>query len=316
MKHLVLMLLVGWLAACSAPAADDHHQTPDVAHDHGSAHAHDVEETHSTVIAADTAHASGIRVAAAGPGMIVDTHRVQGLLTPVAGKVATASARFPGLLRELEVEVGDRVEAGQVLARVESNLSLSRYAVTAPIGGIVMARPVALGATVGQGEVLYRIADLSRLWVDLHIYGAEAPHVAAGAAVTVTRLADGVSRESRIVRVLPGVASASQSRIARAVVDNDDGRWRPGMAVSASIVAAERQAALVVPLTAVQRMDGQSVVFVRDGERYTAHPVTLGARDGERVEVLDGIVAGDRIVVAESYLIKADILKEGAAHVH
>jgi len=116
--------------------------------------------------------------------------------------------------------------------------------------------------------------------------------------------------------VLPGTATASQSTVARAVLDNDDGLWRPGSAVKARITVEQQPAALVVPLAALQVLEGRDVVFVRDGDRYTAHPVRLGKRDGRQVEVLEGLDAGDAVVVEQSYLIKADIEKAGASHEH
>src|SRR5690606_28375964 len=75
-----------------------------------------------TRIAPGIAQASGIRVQPAGAGVIADAHEVQGLLTPVEGRVASVTARFPGPIRKLGANVGDRVRAGQVLATIESNL--------------------------------------------------------------------------------------------------------------------------------------------------------------------------------------------------
>ena len=72
----------------------------------------------------------------------------------------------------------------------------------------------------------------------------------------------------------------------------------------------------MVPLSALQTMEGRDVVFVRSGDRYTARPVQLGKRDGRQVEVLGGVEVGDEVVVEQSYLIKADIEKAGAAHEH
>ena len=111
--------------------------------DAGHAHAEGGEgQAHAdgTTIAADIAEASGIRVAPAAAGTIADEHEVQGLLTPVEGRLAQVAARYPGPIRSLAVNVGDRVRAGQVLATVESNLSLSSYSVTSPISGVVLAR--------------------------------------------------------------------------------------------------------------------------------------------------------------------------------
>lgn len=309
------LLLALLLAACGRGAADADHDPgkEDAGHAHGGAEEGDAD---GTVIAADIAEASGIRVAPAAAGTIADEHEVQGLLTPVDGRVAQVAARYPGPIRNLAVNVGDRVRAGQTLATVESNLSLSSYSVNAPIPGVVLARNASIGGIAAEGTPLFEIADLSSLWVDLHIFGSDAGHIVPGAPVTVTRLSDGATARTTLERVLPGTATASQSTVARAVLDNDDGLWRPGSAVKARITVEQQPAALVVPLAALQVLEGRDVVFVRDGDRYTAHPVRLGKRDGRQVEVLEGLDAGDAVVVEQSYLIKADIEKAGASHEH
>lgn len=295
-------------AASGAGHTDDAHAGEDQA---DGEHADDV-----TTIAADIADDVGIRVAPAAAGTIADQHEVQGLLTTLESGNARVTARFPGPIRRLHAEVGDRVRAGQALATIESNLSLSTYTVAAPISGTVLARNASVGQSAGEGAVLYEIADLSTLWVDLHVFGRDAEHLAAGSPVTLSRLGDGATAETRIDRVLPGTATASQSTIARATLDNADGQWRPGSAVRAMVTVSTRPANLVVPLTALQQMDGRDVVFVREGDRYEKRVVTLGRRDARQVEIVDGVAVGEDVVIAQSYTIKADLEKSGAGHAH
>ena len=309
-----LLLLALGLAACGGKPAQppaDEHAHAEAGHDDAGQ-----EASSGTRIAPDMARLAGIRTAPAGPGMIADEHEVQGLLTPVEGRVARVTARFPGPIRRLAANVGDRVAAGQTLAVIESNLSLSNYAVNAPMAGVVLARSASVGEVAGEGAALFEVADLSTLWVDLHIFGADAQHITAGVPVTVTRLGDGVQAETTLARVLPGMATASQSTVARAAIANGDGLWRPGAAVKARITVARQPAALVVPLSALQEMQGREVAFVREGDRYTARALRLGKRDAQRVEVLGGLEAGDQVVVEQSYVVKADIEKSGAAHAH
>lgn len=277
---------------------------------------HDDDHADRTEIAADIAEASGIRVAAAGPGTIADEHEVQGLLLPVEGRAAQVAARYPGPVRSLSANIGDKVRAGQALATIESNLSLTTYAVASPIQGTVLARHASLGGVAAEGSVLFEVADLSQLWVDLHIFGADAGHIVPGVPVTITRLSDGAVARTTLERVLPGTATASQSTVARAVLENGDGLWRPGSAVKARIAVDRKPAGIVVPLAALQTLEGREVVFVREGDVYTAHPVELGMRDARHVEVLSGLEVGDEVVVEQSYLVKADIGKAGAAHEH
>ncbi|MBD9377810.1 efflux RND transporter periplasmic adaptor subunit [Pseudoxanthomonas sp. PXM04] len=269
-----------------------------------------------TEIAAPIAQQTGIRVAPAGPGIIADEHEVQGLLTPVEGRVAKVAARFPGPIRRLAANVGDRVRAGQALASIESNLSLTTYTVSTPINGVVLARNAEVGSVAAEGTTLFEVADLSTLWVDLHVFGFDAQHIRAGSPVTITRISDGAQAETTLERVLPGTATASQSTVARAVIANADGQWRPGSAITARVTVDRQPAALVVPVASLQKFRDWDVVFVRVGDTYEVRPLKLGKRDAQRVEVLSGLKAGDRIVVEQSYVVKADIEKSGASHDH
>ncbi len=311
-----LALLALILAACgpsgSREAADhDEHA------EHGESEEGGEEAAPSqTTIAIEAANAAGIVVAPVGPGIIADEHEVQGLLTPVEGHVAQVTARFPGPIRSLSAGVGDAVRAGQVLATIDSNMSLTSYTLNAPIAGVVMARPAAIGMTATEGAMLFEIADLSTLWVDLHIFGADAGHIEAGAPVTVTRLSDGARAQTTLQRILPGTATASQSTVARATLPNPDGRWRPGAAVKARITVDRASVALVVPLTALQTAEDQDVVYVREGDVYHVRPVKLGRRDAERVEILGGLEAGEAVVIEQSFLIKADIEKSTVEEEH
>ena len=329
MKSTLLLgalLLAVTLVACGDESAQPpgHEDASDAgeAHGHGESKAEEhsdghAEELPTTVIAPDIAKAAGIEVAEAGPGVIADEHEVQGLLVPIEGQVADVTGRFQGPVRSLRANVGDQVRAGQALATIESNLSLSTYTVTAPISGVVTARNASIGGMAGEGTALFEIANLSEVWVDLHIFGADAQHIRAGVPVTVTRMGDGETLSTVLERVLPGMATASQSTVARATINNLDGLWRPGSAVKARITVDRQPVDLLVPLSALQTMDGQDVVFVRKGQdTYEQRPVTTGARDSQRVQILEGLEPGEQVVVAESYLIKADLEKEGAEHAH
>ena len=130
--------------AVSTPAQEAGHDQAGHAHEEG-----EEVEVDSTTIKAAMAEQAGIRSAAAQAGTIADEHEVQGLLTPVDGRVAQVTARFPGPVRSLAANVGDRVRAGQVLASINSNLSLTTYRISAPISGVVLSRQAQVGAVAG-----------------------------------------------------------------------------------------------------------------------------------------------------------------------
>jgi cobalt-zinc-cadmium efflux system membrane fusion protein len=304
-----LRILLPALLAAFALGACGRGAEPAAAHnEHAASEEHDdheeTEHLDNTTIDAKTAEEVGIRTAPAAPGLIRDAHEVQGLLTPVEGRHARIRARFPGPVKAVHVGVGDHVRAGQPLAVIESNASLSSYEVEVGAGDLAGEQP------------LFELADLSSLWVDLHLFGGDAQHITPGLPVEVTRLSDNIKAETKLDRILPGTATASQSTVARATLRNVDGRWRPGTAVRARVTVSERQAALVVPTSALQTIENATVVFVRSGETYTARRVRIGERDVDNAEILEGLKAGEDVVVAQSYVIKADLEKASAEHDH
>lgn len=304
---IATLSLAALLTACNPPppAEGEAAEEGEEAGEHG-------ELPTSTKISAQDAAEAGVRVSPAGPGEISDAHEVQGLVTPVDGAIARVMARFPGPVRALRVNVGDHVRAGQPLATIESNLSLTTYTVTAPISGVVLSRDAAVGTVAGEGTALYEIANLSDLWVDLHVFGRDAQHLRVGSPVVVTRMSDSVTAESQIERILPSTATASQSTVARARLRNLDGLWRPGSAVKARVIVDRARANLAVPLSALQTSGDDEVVYVQTGETYHTRPVKTGRRDADTVEIVAGLKAGERVVVQQSYLIKADMEKSTA----
>jgi membrane fusion protein, heavy metal efflux system len=298
---------------------DDHgddHGPDEHAGEHAEGEAEPGAEHHDMVrIDEKTAAELGVKIGTVGPGTVRDAHEVQGLLTPIEGKHARVRARYPGPVQSVKIGVGDVVKAGETLAVIESNVSLTPYAVTAPFAGTVLDVSAGPGDLAGE-EPLFEIADLTSLWVDLHLFGGDAQHITRGLSVEVTRLSDGARISTKLDRVLPGTATASQSTVARATIKNTDGQWRPGAAVRALVTVKERQASLVVPVSALQTFEGESVVFVRKGDTYAPRAVKLGEKDSHNAEVLEGLAAGEEIVVEQSYLIKADLEKESAGHEH
>lgn len=271
-----------------------------------------------TTIAADAATAAGIRVAAAGPGVVEEHIALYGSIQPDATRVRAIAARFPGAIRSIDVALGEHVRAGQRLAQVESNESLQTYAVTAPIAGIVTQRRGNPGETTDTAP-LFEIADHSQVWAVLNVFPRDRGRIHIGQSVTV-QAADGRTRGHGVVAALNAGGSAPASIAARVVLDNRNGEWAPGQFVDAQAAIAQVDAAVVVPVAALQRMriggrDGDAV-FLNDGTDYQAQPVQPGRRDGERVEIVAGLAAGMPVVVANSYLLKADIEKSGASHDH
>lgn len=266
-----------------------------------------------TEIPSAMADANALRVAEAGPARILREQRLSGRIAVDATRRRAVRARFAGLVANVEVEEGDRVAAGQRLARIESNDSLQSYAVNSPIAGVVTRRSVQPGEVAGDG-VLFEVVDFSRVWAEFSVFPQDAEGLQTGQTVDV-RDAAGISAQARISLLSP-LGDLPQSRLARVVLDNADGRWSPGQFVEARVAVGAHDAEVTVPLEALQGFRDWDVVFVQEGEAYQALPVELGLRDARRVEIRSGLAAGARVVVGNSYLVKADVEKSGASHDH
>lgn len=265
-------------------------------------------------IPAATAADAGVKTEVAGPGVIRDVVNLVGTVVLNPDRHAHLKARFPGTVRSLNAQLGDRVRRGQTLLVVEANESLREYPVLAPFDGVVLARETNIGDVTGDHSLI-EIADLSEVWVELHALGEQSARIAAGQPMRVMSATTRDSADSRVGAVLP-LATRGQSVIIRGKLDNANGRWRPGMTVSAEVAIAERQVPLAVRETGLQRFRDFTVVFAQVGDDYEVRMLELGARDGVFAEVLSGLEAGAHYVTEQSFLIKADIEKAGAAHDH
>jgi membrane fusion protein, heavy metal efflux system len=104
--------------------------------------------------------------------------------------------------------------------------------------------------------------------------------------------------------------------LARVELPNPTGSWRPGLFVTGEIIAEEAEVPVAVKTSALQQFRDWDVVFMQDGAMFEIAILDLGRRDSEWVEVLSGLPAGQKYATENSFIIKADILKSGAAHDH
>ena len=259
--------------------------------------------------------AAGIELLPAGPRELRDILRLNGMIQPNQETLVKVTPRFPGVVRSMRKRLGDKVRKDEVLATVESNQSLTTYELKAPIDGTVIDRDGTLGEFASEAKPLFTVADLSTMWIDFAVFRRDFARVRAGDAVSIDVEDGGPPIEARIDYVSPLGASDTQSSIARAVVPND-GRLRPGLFVVGRVVLSAKPVDVAVKASTIQTLEGKTVVFVREGEAFAAREVELGGRDADWVEVVFGLLAGDVYAAKNSFVIKAEIGKAGAAHEH
>lgn len=255
----------------------------------------------------------GITVATAGPGRIDRGIELLGEVRPNGDTLAHIVPRFPGIVRDVRKSVGDEVRAGEVLATVESNESLSPYEMRTQLDGTILERHVTRGETVGRDKPTFIIADLSTVWIDLAVYQKDLDRVRVGQSVHVAIDPERLDAEGRITYIAPIVDEPTRTATARVVLPNPNRSWRPGLFVTARVVDPV-DAAVAVRRSAVQTVEGRPTVFVDTGEGFSARHVKLGRTGEAWVEVVDGLAAGERYAATGSFVFKAELGKGEGGH--
>lgn len=257
----------------------------------------------------ENAKIAGVETAVAGPADIRQTLTLYGSIRPNAERQQEVRARYPGVVRTVAKRPGDAVALGELLLSIESNDSLEPYAIRSPISGTVLNRSVNPGQSVGTDTPLLTVADLSSVWAEFAVFANDLNRVRAGQAVA-TRAGEGaVEAQTRIAYVAPAGDSATRSVVARAVIDNRDGRWVAGQFVTGDVVIEAAQVPVAVVPAALQQVKDQPTVFVATATGFEARTVAVGRRGAEVVEIVKGLSAGERYVAKNSFVVKAEVLK-------
>jgi cobalt-zinc-cadmium efflux system membrane fusion protein len=209
--------------------------------------------------------------------------------------------------------------AGQDLERLGIDASLtpgsgrpSEIPITAPIAGKVIERTATPGLSVDKDASLFVVAELSRVWVVVDVYEKDLGSLEAGGDVEVrTDAWPGVLFKGRLALVEPALDDATRVVHARVVLENPGERLRPGLLVTAALPAkGAASAALSIPLDAVQKINGVTAVFVEKAAgAYELRPVDTGRENGGRIEIVQGLEAGERVVVHGAFILKSELLK-------
>ena len=176
-----------------------------------------------------------------------------------------------------------------------------------PASGHVIEKDVTRGAAVSAGQRLYRIADLTRVWVEAEVYEGDLPHVFVGqpARVTLDHV-PGHSQEARVSSIYPSLDEPTRTGRVRIALDNPELRLRPGMYATVELASAP-EPRLQVPVSAVVYTGPRRIVFVDLGEgRLRPQEVRVGAASNGMYEVLEGLSPGARVATSGVFLIAAE----------
>jgi len=261
----------------------------------------------------------GVRVTAAGPGTLLEEIEVMGEVVADPDRVQHVRPRYPGVVRKVLRHQGDRVRAGEVLARIENSETLTSYPVRAGIDGVIVAEHASIGEIVEADHEMFEIVDTSRVWVDLQIFLDDLDQIRVGQRVRLIHSRHGPLAAGRIRYVSPVLDHNTRTGIARLYLRNDNGLWRPGLFVGARVAVAEVPVPVAVPRSAVLRDGDEEIVLVQDEDgAFARREVRVGRRGMSIVEIVDGLRAGERVVHEGGFLVKSELGKGamGAGHSH
>jgi Cu(I)/Ag(I) efflux system membrane fusion protein len=199
--------------------------------------------------------------------------------------------------------------SAEQIARLEETGDVTKtLTLRAPFDGVVLEKMVVAGQAVMPGMKLYRLADLSTVWIEGEVFEQDLALIKAGAPVRVEVAAyPGRAFQGRVSFVWPVVEAESRTARVRVALANPGGALKPGMYATLFFDAVVGTDVLNLPAEAVVMTGERNLVFVVDsGGVLVPREVTLGPRAGDRVEIVRGVEEGERVVASANFLVDAE----------
>ncbi|HYQ48854.1 MAG TPA: efflux RND transporter periplasmic adaptor subunit, partial [Pseudomonas sp.] len=216
-------------------------------------------------------------------------------------------------LQEAEIALAN---ARQKVAAVGPAGAGNRYELRAPFDAVVVEKHLTVGEVVDETSNAFTLSDLSRVWATFAVAPRDLLKVTTGRSVTVSAPDLGAEVEGKVNYVGSLLGEQNRAATVRATLANPNGAWRPGLFVNIAVSVERFNAAVVVPVSALQTWEEQTVVFARTEEGFEARPVKAGRRDAGQVEITEGLAAGTQVAAAGSFVLKSELGKGSAEHSH
>ncbi len=207
----------------------------------------------------------------------------------------------PGKVKQIRVQEGERVGAGQVLADIDRDQAGLKYAnveVTSTIEGIVKSVLTEVGATVSPAAPLFQIVDMDVVEVAVNVPEKKIGRVRERLPVEISTISHpGRLFYGTVSRLNPVVDPASRTLEVRIRVDNPAHLLKPGMFAEARIVLRQESQIVRIPLAALLDRDGREAVFLAAGTRAALVNPAVAFLEGDYAAIESGVKPGDRVVV-------------------
>ncbi|NVJ97316.1 MAG: efflux RND transporter periplasmic adaptor subunit [Alphaproteobacteria bacterium] len=228
---------------------------------------------------------------------------------------ARTSGRQALIASARERLVGFGLTAETISLIEEKGKPLQSITVRAPISGTVTKLNISDAARLTPGKPAMQITNLQTMWLIADVFESDMGNVAVGAYVRAKSLTAGShAYDSTVDHIYPDLNMVTRTNPVRAVLENSDGRLRPGMYMQVAIDRAAVEDALTVPRSAVIRLGNSDHVILAEGEgQFRPAEVKVGLEVDGRLQILEGIESGEKVVTAGQFMLDAESNFQGAS---
>ena len=202
------------------------------------------------------------------------------------------------------------------LLETQENPILTQYELRSTLSGLIIKRHLTTGEAIKKDDNIFVLADFSDVWVNVVVPANNIKNVKLGQKVRIINKPMGIEETGRLTYLSSIIDEKNRTVTGRVVIPNRKNLWRPGTFIDVELILEEQTVPIAIKAEAIQKLRDWSVVFVNYGDYFEGRPIELGINDGNWIEVLNGLSAGEKYAVKNSFIIKAEIEKSGATHSH
>lgn len=315
-KGLLTLALLFPSASFSEGDHKDHDEEGAKDHANEKEHEHGHEKSGHGELSDENVKELNIPVAKAEGGPIDSYLVILGKINLHPDKALHLHSKYAGVVRDVYKTTGDRVQAGDVLARVENNIGIQTSELVSTIDGLIINKTISSGQSVSEEVEAFTIADMSLVMATLVAYPRDMNRLSVGQKVFLQSTRNGPMEVADISYISPILDEKTRTANLNISLKNESGLWRPGQFIVGKVQVGKRDVAVRVK-NELAYLSGQPATnfYVRNGKRFIERNVAIAEGDLSFAEVASGLSPGEEYLAMPSRQIEEMINKQaGDAH--